>query len=64
MSDDLRDDLKSIDGVGDATADEILAVLDDHDTGTDPYVEKAKGAAAAGNDRQAAVYLRRATGDN
>jgi len=48
MSDDLRDDLTSIDGVGDATADKIMAVLNDHDTGTDPYIAKAKQAAADG----------------
>ncbi|AFH21841.1 hypothetical protein OSG_eHP10_00155 [environmental Halophage eHP-10] len=61
---DLRDDLEAIDGVGPATADKILDVLDAHDTGaTDPLLERAKDAAARGDDRDAAVYLRRAGGD-
>ncbi len=61
---DLRDDLEAIDGVGPATADKILDVLDGHDTGeTDPFLERAKAAAERGDDRNAAVYLRRAGGD-
>jgi hypothetical protein len=63
MSDDLKSDLTDIKGVGEATADEILNVLADHDTGTDPYIEKAKAAAERGDDREAAVYLRRAGGE-
>jgi len=56
----LKDDLTDIQGVGDATADKILDVLDAHDTGeTDPLFERAKAAAAEGNDRDAAVYLNR-----
>jgi len=58
---DLHDDLTDIQGVGDATADKILDVLDDHDAGDDPYLEKAKKAAAMNDDRSAAVYLRRAS---
>jgi len=61
---DLRDDLEAIDGVGPATADKILDVLDAHDTDEpDSLLERAKDAAAEGNDRDAAVYLRRAGGD-
>jgi len=61
---DLRDDLTDIDGVGPATADKILDVLEAHDTGdTDPLLERAKAAAERGDDRDAAVYLRRAGGD-
>lgn len=60
MSDDLRDDLIAIDGVGEATADKILDVLAGHDTSAGPWLTKAFEAAAAGDDRQAAVYLRRA----
>ena len=60
MSDDLRDDLTAIDGVGDATADKILEVLADHDTGeSDPLLAKAIDAAHEGDDRDAAIYLRR-----
>jgi len=60
---DLRDDLTDIDGVGPATADKILDVLKAHDTPDDPLLERAKGAAARGDDRDAAVFLRR-MGDN
>ena len=63
MSDDLRDDLTAIDGVGDATADKILDVLADHDTGSsDPLLDKARQAARQGDDRDAAIFLRRAEG--
>jgi len=56
---DLRDDLEAIDGVGPATADKILDVLDADDTSDEPLLERAKAAAAEGNNRDAAVYLRR-----
>ena len=60
MSDDLRDDLTAIDGVGDATADAILDVLADHDTGeSDPLLDKARAAARQGDERKAAIFLRR-----
>ena len=57
---DLKDDLTAIDGVGDATADKILDVLADHDTGeSDPLLEKAREAARQGDERKAAIFLRR-----
>ena len=60
MSDDLRDDLTAIDGVGDATADKILDVFADHDTGeSDPLLDKAREAARQGDERKAAIFLRR-----
>jgi len=62
MSTDLRDDLEAIDGVGSATTDKILDVLSDHTTGSSPYVEKAKDAAAEGDYRAAGIYLQRAGG--
>jgi len=61
---DLKDELQTVEGVGPATADKILDVLDAHDTGEpDPLLERAKAAAERGDDRDAAVYLRRAGGD-
>jgi len=61
---DLKDELQTVEGVGPATADKILDVLDAHDTReTDPLLERAKAAAERGDDRDAAVYLRRAGGD-
>ena len=60
MSDDLRDDLTAIDGVGDATADKILEVLADHGTTeSDPLLDKARQAARLGDERKAAIFLRR-----
>ena len=57
---DLRDDLTAIDGVGDATADKILEVLADHDTGeSDPLLEAAYEYARQGDERKAAIFLRR-----
>jgi len=61
---DLKDELQTVEGVGPATADKILDVLDAHDTGEpDPLLERAKAAAERGDDRDVAVYLRRAGGD-
>jgi len=60
---DLKDDLMDIRGVGEATADAILDVLADHDTGEDSrMMEKAKTAAKNGNYREAAVWLQRSEG--
>ena len=62
---DLRNDLTAIDGVGDATADKILNVLADHDTAeSDPLLEKAREAARRGDERRAAIFLRRSERDN
>lgn len=61
MSDDLKDALQTIDGVGPATADDILDVLEDHapKTAESRLLEKAREAAEAGDDRAAAMWLRR-----
>ena len=57
---DLRDDLTEIKGIGDAKADAILDVLTDHDTGgSDPLLDKAREAAREGDERKAAIFLRR-----
>jgi hypothetical protein len=52
-------------GVGESTADSILDVLDDHDTDGHggPLLEKALDAADDGDDREAALYLRRYLND-
>lgn len=66
MSNDLRSDLQEIQGVGEATADSIIEILDEGGylgESKNPYVEKALEAAERGGDREAAVYLRRAGGD-
>ena len=59
---ELYDALTDIRGVGDRTANKIMRVIEEHTDDTDgsPYLNKAKQAAEAGNDREAAVYLRRA----
>ena len=61
---DLHEALTDIQGVGNATADKVLALVDEHDTGDpDPLLEKAREAAEQGDDRKAAIYLRRAGKD-
>lgn len=59
----LSDDLQEIDGIGPAKAEEIMGVLDGYDTTEDPYIQKARDAARAGDDREAAIFLRRAGGE-
>lgn len=63
---DLKTELTEIKGVGPATAEAILDVLAEQGVreSDSPYLDRAKQAAAAGDDRDAAMYLRRATGDN
>ena len=61
---DLHKALTDIQGVGDATADKVLVLVDEHDTGDpDPLLEKAREAAEQGDGRKAAIYLRRAGKD-
>ena len=57
---DLHDELTDIQGVGDATADKVLALVGECDTGDmDPLLAKAIDAAHEGDERDAAMYLRR-----
>ena len=61
---DLKSDLMELHGIGEAKADDIMDVLDEYDTGDpDPLLEKAREAAEQGDDRKAAIYLRRAGKD-
>ena len=61
---DLKADLMELHGIGEAKADDIMDVLDEYDTGDpDPLLEKAREAAEQGDDRKAAIYLRRAGKD-
>ena len=62
MSDDLKSELQTISGIGPAKADDILDILPDESGEHDPYIDKAIDAAEQGNDRQAAIFLRRAEG--
>ena len=61
---DLKDDLQDISGIGPATADAILDILDDHELNAeeDPKLGRAIAEAQARNDREAAVWLRRYAG--
>ena len=61
---DLKADLMELHGIGEAKADDIMDVLDEYDTGDpDPLLEKAREAAEQGDERKAAIYLRRAGKD-
>ena len=59
---DLSDALEEIDGVGEATAEKIVGVVEEHDA-TDaerhPLLQKAIGRANEDNQREAAMFLRR-----
>jgi Holliday junction resolvasome RuvABC DNA-binding subunit len=60
---DLRSDLQSVDGVGEKTAEKLISVLEEGgylDSDDGPLMAKARAAAHEGNDRDAAMYLRRA----
>jgi len=57
---DLKDALQDIDGVGEKTAEKIVEVVAERDTGSESrLLEKAREAAMAGDDREAGVWLRR-----
>jgi hypothetical protein len=57
---DLRDDLTDIRGVGDATADTILEVVENHDTGSSTQeIETAIEYLEDGHAGYALKYLRR-----
>ena len=64
----LKDDLTEIQGVGEATAESIIEILEEGDylgneSETSGYVAKAKRTAEAGDYRAAGVFLQRAGGD-
>ena len=64
---DLKTRLQTIDGIGPATADDIIMALDEIDVGnseSEPqgYMAKALESAKAGDYRQAGIYLNRAQG--
>jgi hypothetical protein len=61
-TDDLREDLLDIQGIGPATADKILDTLADHDAtgGESDLLRKARAAAEDKAYRTAGIYLRRA----
>lgn len=66
MTSDLADDLQTVDGVGEKTAEKLIGVLEDGgylgESKTDAYMEKAMRAAERGDYREAGIYLKRADG--
>lgn len=65
MTSDLADDLQTVDGVGEATSEKLIQVLEDGgylgESKTDAYLSKARDAALAGDYRMAGIYLKRAS---
>ena len=53
----LKDDLQEIQGIGPAKAEKILALVGDGEL--DPKIQKALERAENGDDRGAALWLRR-----
>lgn len=61
---DLKEELKTVSGVGEATADAIMDVLSDHDTGDTPdEVHQALDYLDADRPGYAAKYLQDLVGD-
>lgn len=52
----LTDDLQSIEGVGPATAEKIVALVE---TDADGWTERAKDELSKGNEDRALTYLKR-----
>ena len=62
---DLTSEIQQIDGIGEKKAAQILEILEKHGVGrNDPLLEKAREAALRGDERRAAIFLRRSERDN
>jgi len=57
--DDLQADLETIDGVGESTSEQCIAIIQEYDVEPPRGLEKAIERAQEGNDRSAAIWLRR-----
>jgi len=57
--DDLQADLETIDGVGESTSEKCIAIIQEYDVEPPRELEKAIERAQEGNDRSAAIWLRR-----
>ena len=56
----MRDELEAIDGVGSATADSILEVVEEETTEeSNEWLDKAYEALEEGDESRALVYLKR-----
>jgi len=56
---DLQADLETIDGVGESTSEKCIAIIKEYDVEPPRELGKAIERAQAGNDRSAAIWLRR-----
>jgi len=58
---DLSDELRDIDGVGEATAEKIVEVVDGYESDPEPsgYLKKAMTAAKSKDYNTAGIYLLR-----
>ena len=62
---DLTSEIQQIDGIGEKKAAQILEILEKHGVGrNDPLLDKAQEAALRGDERRAAIFLRRSERDN
>jgi len=57
--DDLQADLETIDGVGESTSEKCIEIVESYTAETPPQLAKAIERAQEGNDRSAAIWLRR-----
>jgi len=57
--DEMQDDFEEIDGVGESTSEKCIEVVETYTADVPPQLEKAIERAQQGNDRSAAIWLRR-----
>lgn len=61
---DLKEALQEIQGVGEATAESVIEILEEQSTDVEsPLLERAIREANNGNDRKAAIFLTRYSKD-
>ena len=56
---DLKDELQTISGVGEATASEIIDIVEEHTDEPNGWLERAYSALESGDEQAALTYLKR-----
>ena len=60
---DLKDELQTISGVGEATASEIMEIVDKHTDEPNGWLERAYSALESGDEQAALTYLKRSNNE-
>ena len=56
---ELKEELKTVQGVGEATATEIIDIVGEHTDEPDNWLERAYSALESGDEEAALTYLKR-----